>query len=269
MINSGNTNITKVYYSGFTISKIYACGGELVWSGDTPTPPTPTDNKLKYVVSGSEYTIVCNGDSTLEPDEVRFDLIRRGLKASAVTDVEIGTCVNTLAIDAFNRYTSLSSVTIPNSVTTIDANVFYECYSLSSITIPNTVASIGYQTFKVCKNLKSIIIPNGITTISEELCDDCCRLTSVTIPSSVTLIENSAFEIEESDNPQDDAAARSTLVNRQVYIYATVPPTIGVNVFESNIIGVSATYPIYVPNGSVEAYKTAWPQYALRIQAIQ
>ena len=52
-IISGNTNIKDVHYSGYTISKIYACGGSLVWSGDTPTPPSGyTDQPLTLVFEG-------------------------------------------------------------------------------------------------------------------------------------------------------------------------------------------------------------------------
>jgi len=45
-------------------------------------------------------------------------------------------------------------------------------------------------------------------------------------------------------------------------INATTPPTLGNSVF------ANTNFPIYVPAGSVEAYKTAWSEYADRIQAI-
>lgn len=267
MIVSGNTDISKVYYSGYTISKIYACGGELVWSGDTPTPPTPTGNKIDYVVNGNTYSIECSG-TTLESDEIRFDLIRHGYRPSGVTSAEIGLCVNTIDMDAFNMYTALSSITIPNSVTTIGDNAFYECYSLSSLTLPNSVTSIGVSCFDGCANLTSIVIPSGLTSISVSSFNDCYRLTNIVIPSTVTSIGDQAFEIEDVDNPNDEAAARNTLSSRTVYIYATTPLAIGSQIFDSSLVGVAATYPIYVPSESVSAYQTAWPQYASRIQAI-
>lgn len=53
MIISGNSSINNVYYSGYTISKIYACGGSLVWSGGTgPTPPL-SDKYLTIVPRGN------------------------------------------------------------------------------------------------------------------------------------------------------------------------------------------------------------------------
>ena len=63
MIISGNSNINKVIYSGYTISKIYACGGSLVWSGGT-IPPTPTDTyrfKIKKVDNSEVYSY-CDGE---------------------------------------------------------------------------------------------------------------------------------------------------------------------------------------------------------------
>ena len=41
------------------------------------------------------------------------------------------------------------------------------------------------------------------------------------------------------------------------------PPTLGNDPLDSN-----ATYPIYVPETKVDVYKTAWPQYASRIEAL-
>lgn len=49
MIVACNNNIKEVQYSGFTISEIYACGGQLVWEKE-PTPPiTHCDQYLTFV----------------------------------------------------------------------------------------------------------------------------------------------------------------------------------------------------------------------------
>lgn len=64
-IISGNSSINNVYYSGYTISKIYACGGSLVWSGGTgPTPPSGyTDQPLTLVFEDSGTFKTISGDS--------------------------------------------------------------------------------------------------------------------------------------------------------------------------------------------------------------
>ena len=69
-----DSSINKVYYSGYTISKIYACGGSLVWSGDTPTPPTgDTKLHIHWYNSGdvAEYDIPCDSTYTITNAEVR------------------------------------------------------------------------------------------------------------------------------------------------------------------------------------------------------
>lgn len=39
MINYNNHNITKkIVYNNHNIKYVYGCNGNLVWSGDTPTP---------------------------------------------------------------------------------------------------------------------------------------------------------------------------------------------------------------------------------------
>lgn len=52
MVIGCNNEITDVKYSGFTITKIYACGGEVVYEKETPIPPIecdfPTDFVLNY-----------------------------------------------------------------------------------------------------------------------------------------------------------------------------------------------------------------------------
>lgn len=262
-----NNDITKIIYSGYTITKVYACDGQLVYSASTEPPIT--SDKLNIFANGNAYTIQCNGYSTLRTmEDVLYLVLTNGLQPSAVTEANIGGCVTVLDDNCFNRFTSMSAVTIPNSVTTIGGDAFYECYSLSSITIPNSVTSIGVDAFDGCYNLSAVTIPNGITSISIGSFRNCHRLMSIVIPSSVTSIGNEAFELEDTDNPTEEIAIRNTLANREVYIYASTPPTVGVNAFESDVVGVDATYPIYVPQESLETYKATWAEYASRIQAI-
>lgn len=75
------------------------------------------------------------------------------------------------------------------------------------------------------------------------------KLTSVVIPSGVTNIEMYAFYM------------CSGL--ESITIEAIVPPTIS----EFSVFDGTNDCPIYVPSESVNAYKTAWSQYASRIQA--
>lgn len=272
MVNSGNTYINKIHYQGYDIKMMYACGGELVWSGDTPpTPPTPpTGDKLNYNLSGSTYTVNCNESDVLTIQELYNSLPQDG-KVSAITDAEIGSCVSEIGQLCFTECYSLSSVTIPNTVTKIDYQAFYNCHSLSSLTIPNGVTVISDYVVKGCDNLSTFNIPSGVTSIGMHSFYDCLSYLDITIPSGVTNIGDSAFRTEWYQ-PQDADYYQKMMYlkdHRVIRCLAVTPPQIGSTVF-AIISGNDdiATYKIYVPAESVEAYKTAWSEYASRIQAM-
>ena len=60
MIYNNNIGTSKVYYSGFTITRVYACAGELVWS------ESPFTFKAQYTLNdATSGEVACNGSSTL------------------------------------------------------------------------------------------------------------------------------------------------------------------------------------------------------------
>src|SRR5271170_1262951 len=75
-----------------------------------------------------------------------------------------GLTVTTIGTNAFNNYTSLTSVTIPNSVISIGVDAFAFCSGLTSVTIPNSVTTIGVAAFEG-SGLTNVIIPNSVTSI--------------------------------------------------------------------------------------------------------
>lgn len=117
----------------------------------------------------------------------------------------------------------------------------------NSIIIPDYVTGIGDYAFESAWQLTSITIPNSVTSIGGSAFNGCYNLTEITIPSSVISIGGSTFYGCDGLHT--------------VHCEATIPPTIDDNVFDS----VNANLQIFVPNESVDAYKTAWPEYADRI----
>ena len=159
---------------------------------------------------------------------------------SSLTSVTIPDSVTTIGIDAFSHCDSLTSVTIPDSVTEIGMWAFGFCRSLTSVTIPDSVTTIGHSVFRNCTSLTSVTIHDGVTTIGDYEFEGCSSLTSVTIPDSVTTIGYSAFS---------DCSSLTS-----VYCKPTTPPAGGDYMFTDNASGRK----IYVPMGSVEAYKSEW-----------
>lgn len=155
---------------------------------------------------------------------------------------------------AFQGESALTSITIPESVIWIGVGAFENCTSLTSVTIGNNVTKIEIGAFRNCASLTSITIPNKVTSIGDYAFTWCSSLTSVTIPDSVKTIGKIAF--------QDCISLTS------VYCKATTPPSLSdIYVFNSNGSGRK----IYVPSGSVEAYKSTygWSNYADAIEGYE
>lgn len=258
-----NGDIKQIQYSGHSITKVYSCGGNLVWSGGTTPPTPPTGNKLTYTCSGDTYYIPCDSSSTLTFREI---IIKRvGELETAI----VGDCVTVLGDNCFNHETKLSSCTIPNTVTTIEYSAFADCNSLTGITIPTSVTSIGSEAFDGCSGITSVDIPSGVTEISIACFEQCISLSAITIPSGVTTIGRDAFYFDHWANPLEAKQKSEWLAaNRVVTIHAVTPPTLGDVAFSWSGEPSQCTYKIYVPAESVTAYQTAWPQYADRIEAI-
>ena len=208
---------------------------------------------------------------------------------TSLTAVTIPNSVTSIGGEAFRDCSSLTSVTIPNSVTSIGYSAFWNvnniiysgsaigspwgaksvngyvegylvyrdttktellgCFSASTgeIIIPNSVTSIGGMAFEGCTGLTSVTIPNSVTSIGWDAFYGCSGLTSVTIGNSVTSIGYGAFWF------------CSGLTS--VTIEAETPPILDSDVFYS-----TNNCPIYVPCNTLDAYKTAWSNYASQIK---
>ncbi len=117
--------------------------------------------------------------------------------------------------------------------------------------VPENVTSISSDAFLQRNNLTEIILNEGLVDISSHAFLNCTGLTEVTIPSSVSSIGSMAFY--DCDN--------LTKINVNIQ----TPFAISESVFAN-----TNNCPIYVPNESLEAYKTTqgWSAYADRIFGI-
>lgn len=207
------------------------------------------------------------------PDHVTWIGANAFSNCCSVSDIVIPNSVTYIGYSAFNECDGLEFVTIGSSVRTIEGSVFYGCSNLKNIVIPDSVISIGKSAFSYCISLTEIIIPNGVTYIGSSAFSNCNSLVSVTIGRSVTSIGMLTFDrcssLTEIVIPEGvtfiGSSAFSACGNLQkIYCTPTIPPTL-----ESNSIfsGIYADAVIYVPQESVDSYKSAvdWSNYAGKI----
>lgn len=161
-----------------------------------------------------------------------------------MTGVTIPESVTTIKGSAFLR-SGLTSVTIPESVTTIEGSAFSSCASLVEAHLPSGLTVLNAALFGSCGNLESVNIPEGVTTIGPQVFYDCFKFKHVEFPSTVTSIGYNCFY-------------RVTIT--ELVMHAVVPPSLS----NGGLGNGSSAKAIYVPDESVEAYKTAdgWSRYA-------
>ena len=122
--------------------------------------------------------------------------------------------------------------------------------TLQTIKLPQGITDIRDYAFNHCSSLTSIDFPVALNTIGNYAFFGCSSLKSIEIPSGVTGIGAGAF---------GDCSSLSTAT----FLGETPPVHIG-HVFYQ----YTALSDIYVPAGSVDAYKETWFEYADKIKAI-
>lgn len=234
-----NNEITKIIYSGYTITKAYACGGELVYSGSSSggTSDMPNDLwKVKFEYENGEKMYIVKGNNTsaqtsdysnyvsyYENGNIVHNYESYYLNKNNIVTVTFNKNTTFIGNGFISGSTSLKNVYVQNceSPTNIGANAFDYCTALTEVLLCNTVQTIGAESFRHTSSLKDIFIP-----------------------SSVANINVLAF-------------ANSGLLS--VRMGGTTPPRLGAMVFEdAPLIGIE------VPASAVETYKTAsgWSNYA-------
>lgn len=159
---------------------------------------------------------------------------------SDLTSVAIPGSVTAIGESTFQGCVRLASATIEEGVASIGMYAFMACTSLTSIKIPRSVVSVGQTAFEDCIGLTSVAIENGVTAIGGEAFGGCAKLTSITLPASVTSIESVAFY------------GCKNLTS--IIILNPVPPDVN----DETFLDVSPKVRLYVPKGSVNAYRRAW-----------
>ena len=215
-----------------------------------------------------------------------------------------------ITIGTYSFYQAdLIEVSLPISLQTIERDAFLYVYRLARINLPSNLHTIGDLALGYCNSITSLTIPTSVTTINSAICNgrglqwfsveadnqkfkaidgvlfdySGAKLinypngngeTSYSIPQGTTQIGSYAFywnaTISEITAPEgmttiESYAFYSCTKLHSITILATTPCTLGNHALSSTNIQT-----IYVPNESVEAYKTAsgWSNYADKIIGI-
>jgi hypothetical protein len=164
--------------------------------------------------------------------------------------------LNKIGPFCFYGCTKLSNIPLPQSIQEISSNAFCNCTSLSfeDLQLPN-LTSLGQNAFLACQSLEYIDLPS-IEKLGNVVFRDCISLKHIKLGSNVTSIGQYQF---------GDSTAAVNNVMEYIMCEAVTPPTLGTSAWYN-----TNNCPIYVPDASVEAYKTAsgWSSYADRIKPL-
>ena len=198
------------------------------------------ETKTNKLIKGCDTTIIPNGVTEIGTQAF--------LKCINLREIIIPNGVTKIADVTFLDCPALTSISIPSSVTNIPGPPCHICPSLATIVVEqgspvydsrdNCNAIIETKTNKLIQGSNTTIIPNSITEIGRYSFMG-RAMSEITIPSSVTTIGESAFI----------SCGQLTKVN----VLATTPPTIYSDTFSN----CGSDMKVYVPAGSLEAYKAA------------
>ena len=257
-------NITEIKDYAF-----YGCTG--LTSVTIPNSVTSIGNYAFYGCTG--LTSVTMGNRVTSIGDSAF------YNCTGLTSVTIGNSVTSIGSSAFYKCNGLTSVTMGNSVTSIGNSAFYNCIGLKTVNISDLSAwcKIGFYNnysnplnyahnlYLNGKLLTDLTIPDDITEIKDCAFYGCRGLTSVTIPNNVTAIGNYAFSgcsaLESFSFGHnvttigEEAFSDCTAMN-YIQSRAEVPPVCGYQALEDIN---KRTCKLFVLEGSLEAYKAAYP----------
>ena len=124
-------------------------------------------------------------------------------------------------------------------------------HSRTSYTVPQSVTEIGDWAFSNATNLTELILPDQLETIGLCGLENCSALMEITFPASLQSL--------------GDLAMFGCTALTQIVTLATTPPTATEFTFHE----VPKTIPVYVPDGTLEAYQSVegWKEFR-NIQSI-
>lgn len=192
--------------------------------------------------------------------------------------------VTRLGSYSFYRCSALESVSFADKskITDINSSAFGQCTSLAmEVDFPN-LQELGNYAFDHCEKVSKVISLGKITIINgapevynaNSTFYGCKSLQAVSLPSTLTKMGNLVFvqcALSEVEIPADVTQMESYVFYQcaslsKAICRAATPPSVGTEIFK----GTNSALVIYVPDASLEGYKTAtnWNTYADRIHPL-
>lgn len=207
-------------------------------------------NTLTYI----DIEILTTNDYQYVPDKCFLDF-------TLLETAKLPNGFTRIGYRAFENCRMLQEFTIPASVTEIDDSAFDNCRSLNAVHFGGSTEEqaddpaasqcalqrIGNWAFYNCHQLQELNIPEGVTEIGDAAFYGCSYLEDLVLPSSLQTIGDNCFSL------------CSKL--ERIIVNAAIPPAIEAKTFYE----VDRSIPVYVPKGSLEAYKadTYWSEFRL------
>ena len=136
--------------------------------------------------------------------------------------------------------------TIPEGITEICDYAFYQCDGVTDVHFPSTLHKVGQEAFLGAYSLTRIELPEGVDSIMYYAFDACESVETLILPSTLSYIESYAFSF----------FSESKL--KEIYNYATTPYEDPWWDLPFQDIPNLDQIKLYVPEGSVDAYKAAF-----------
>jgi hypothetical protein len=189
--------------------------------------------------------------------------------------------VSSSGAPAFAGWNGLKTLVIAApGLEVLSASAFLQCEALTSVNLSGCtgLTEIAASAFENCFALKTVVLPNSVTTVGNRVFMS-CPLETVNFPTSLVTIGNMVFYLGDTTSTgltevvlPDSLETIGTFFFRNYGSLATVtalaetPPALNTNHF----VNCNALANIYVPEGSVDTYKSAtrWSSFATKISAI-
>ncbi len=261
-------------------------GGTEEYVGEIEIPSAVTYNGEEYTVVaiGANAFRACSDLTGVEIPKTVTELGQYAFRVSGITEITIPGSVTNMGTYLVYQCTSLESATIEEGVTTLAQYMFDGCTALETVSLPSTLETMNTYIFDGCTKLHDVVLPDGLSSIGNYSFRNCSSLTSINIPSALTTTSTYLFSgsgltsIDLPDNITSVGAYSfqncTSLITAKigknvesvgasafagctaleaVYSYRADPPGAQSGSFTS----VPSSCILYVPEGSVEAYKAA------------